>query len=232
MGPDLHANAQDKHLRSKLHDFCSTLETYLRNKPDQYSLVLNRIATVLKLLSSVVFQFPHPITPCAMQTVTPAGEQGSSCSPSDDEFHDKGKEGSDIVHQYTDENADNENNAVYVKHEPIITTGSDVSRFLVDVRDDGDPALTFRSLFIGTIFACLGATMCQVRLFGLRDVHSIFAYLIHDRSTSLNQFKYLYRLYFFCYLSTVQEWLGPRLYLNVNQSKGLDLRSLVPSWSL
>lgn len=53
---------------------------------------------------------------------------------------------------------------VYVKGEPVITSGSDVSRFLVDVRDDGDPALTFRSLCIGTIFAFLGAAMCQVRL--------------------------------------------------------------------
>lgn len=58
----------------------------------------------------------------------------------------------------------NEDDVVYVKGEPVITSGSDVSRFLVDVRDDGDPALTFRSLCIGTVFACLGAALCQVRL--------------------------------------------------------------------
>ncbi|KAI6006134.1 OPT oligopeptide transporter protein-domain-containing protein [Pisolithus albus] len=50
----------------------------------------------------------------------------------------------------------------FVKGEPVITTGRDVSLYLVDVRDDGDPALTFRSLFIGTIFACLGAALCQI----------------------------------------------------------------------
>ena len=51
-----------------------------------------------------------------------------------------------------------------VNGEPVITTGPDVSRFLIDTRDDGDPALTFRSLFLGTLFAGLGASLCQVRI--------------------------------------------------------------------
>ncbi|KAF8842459.1 OPT superfamily oligopeptide transporter [Paxillus ammoniavirescens] len=51
---------------------------------------------------------------------------------------------------------------VYVKGEPVITTGRDVSRFLVDVRDDGDQAVTFRSLFLGTVFAGLGAALCEI----------------------------------------------------------------------
>ena len=46
--------------------------------------------------------------------------------------------------------------------EPIITTGRDVSRFVVDIRDDEDPALTFRSMFLGTVFAGLGAALSQV----------------------------------------------------------------------
>ena len=49
--------------------------------------------------------------------------------------------------------------------EPVITSGRDVSRFVVDMRDDGDPALTFRSLFLGTVMAGLGAALCQVRAF-------------------------------------------------------------------
>lgn len=53
----------------------------------------------------------------------------------------------------------------YVNGEPVITTGRDVSRFLVDVRDDGDPALTFRSFVLGTVFAGLGASLVQVRHF-------------------------------------------------------------------
>ncbi|KAF9492268.1 oligopeptide transporter [Pleurotus eryngii] len=47
-------------------------------------------------------------------------------------------------------------------HEHIISTGQDVSRYLVDVRDDGETALTFRSFVIGTIFAGLGATLSQI----------------------------------------------------------------------
>jgi len=49
--------------------------------------------------------------------------------------------------------------------EPVITSGHDVSRFVVDMRDDGDPALTLRSLFLGTVMAGLGAALCQVRAF-------------------------------------------------------------------
>lgn len=52
---------------------------------------------------------------------------------------------------------------VYLKGEPIVTTGRDVSRFVVDIRDDGDSALTFRSFFLGTVMAGLGAALCQVR---------------------------------------------------------------------
>ncbi|KIK93983.1 hypothetical protein PAXRUDRAFT_143839 [Paxillus rubicundulus Ve08.2h10] len=51
---------------------------------------------------------------------------------------------------------------VYVNGEPVVTTGRDVSRFLVDVRDDGDQAVTFRSMFIGTVFAGLGAGLCEI----------------------------------------------------------------------
>lgn len=48
--------------------------------------------------------------------------------------------------------------------EPVITSGKDVSRFVVDLRDDGEAALTFRSLTIGTVFAGLGAALCEVNL--------------------------------------------------------------------
>ena len=47
--------------------------------------------------------------------------------------------------------------------EPVITTGHDVSRFVVDFRDDEGNALTFRSMFLGTIFAGIGAALSQVR---------------------------------------------------------------------
>ncbi|KAL4248101.1 oligopeptide OPT transporter family protein [Abortiporus biennis] len=77
----------------------------------------------------------------------------------------------DIVHekdQYSDSQLDStqdQDDVVYINGEPVITNGRDVSRFLVDVRDDEDPALTFRSLILGTIFAGLGASLYQIYLF-------------------------------------------------------------------
>ncbi|EPQ56339.1 oligopeptide transporter [Gloeophyllum trabeum ATCC 11539] len=53
----------------------------------------------------------------------------------------------------------------FVHGEPVITTGEDVSRFLVDTRDDGDPALTFRSFFLGTLFAGLGGALYEIYIF-------------------------------------------------------------------
>jgi len=50
----------------------------------------------------------------------------------------------------------------FVNGEPVITTGADVSNYAVDARDDEDPALTFRSLLIGTVVAGLGAALSQV----------------------------------------------------------------------
>ena len=41
---------------------------------------------------------------------------------------------------------------LYVNGEPVVQDGKDVSRFVVDVRDDGDEATTFRGLVLGTIF--------------------------------------------------------------------------------
>ncbi|KAI0073510.1 oligopeptide transporter [Panus rudis PR-1116 ss-1] len=83
---------------------------------------------------------------------------------------------SDVVHEkasgYGYENSSHAESGIsvddevqYVNGEPVITTGRDVSRFLVDLRDDGDPALTFRSLFLGTVFAGLGASLVQIYLF-------------------------------------------------------------------
>jgi hypothetical protein len=51
---------------------------------------------------------------------------------------------------------------VFVKGEPVIVDGRDVSRYVVDLRDDGDPPLTFRSFVLGTIFGALGAALYQI----------------------------------------------------------------------
>lgn len=67
------------------------------------------------------------------------------------------EEKADAYFQPLDENEKPE----YRNGEPVITTGRDVSRFAVDIRDDGDESLTFRSIFLGTVFAGMGAALCQ-----------------------------------------------------------------------
>ena len=57
---------------------------------------------------------------------------------------------------------EDDSNTAYRSGEPVIATGQDVSRFVVDIRDDEDPALTFRSMFLGTFFAGMGAALSQV----------------------------------------------------------------------
>jgi hypothetical protein len=63
---------------------------------------------------------------------------------------------------------------VFLNGEPIVTTGKDISRFVVDIRDDGDDALTFRSFVLGTILAALGAALSQVWQLLNFDVYSCF----------------------------------------------------------
>lgn len=69
------------------------------------------------------------------------------------------------------ENTDGSNNLeddsepTFHKGEPVINTGLDVSRYVVDIRDDGETALTFRCMFIGTVFAVLAAAVSQVGIF-------------------------------------------------------------------
>jgi hypothetical protein len=48
------------------------------------------------------------------------------------------------------------------QEEVLIRSGKDISEYIVDVRDDGDVCLTFRSLVLGTLFAGLAASLAQV----------------------------------------------------------------------
>lgn len=59
---------------------------------------------------------------------------------------------------------------VFVNGEPVISTGQDVSRYAVDLRDDGDPSLTFRSMFLGTVFGVMSAVLSQVLAFLLGPI--------------------------------------------------------------
>ena len=66
----------------------------------------------------------------------------------------------DLGKYYTDRDANEE--PLYVNGEPIITSGRDVSKYLVDLRDDEDPPFTLRSIVLGTVIGGLGAALCQV----------------------------------------------------------------------
>ena len=68
----------------------------------------------------------------------------------------------EIQHSIDDHSLEDESKPIFHNGEPVITTGRDVSHFVVDIRDDGDTALTFRSIFLGTIFAGMGAALSQV----------------------------------------------------------------------
>ncbi|KAK1658164.1 OPT oligopeptide transporter [Colletotrichum godetiae] len=64
-------------------------------------------------------------------------------APSDDGNHEK------------DNNSDN----------AIIITGADASRYLLPLRDDFDPSLTFRSMFLATCLSAFQAVMSQIYTF-------------------------------------------------------------------
>jgi hypothetical protein len=53
-----------------------------------------------------------------------------------------------------DKDSDNE--------DAIIVTGTDAATHLLPLRDDGDPALTFRSLFLATCLSAFQACMYQI----------------------------------------------------------------------
>ncbi|KAL4880298.1 OPT oligopeptide transporter protein-domain-containing protein [Aspergillus karnatakaensis] len=53
----------------------------------------------------------------------------------------------------------------YVKGNPVIRTGADVSKFIVSDRDDDDPALTFRSIVLGTVFTALSSVITILYVF-------------------------------------------------------------------
>ena len=62
-----------------------------------------------------------------------------------------------------DTEASKDDVSVALSKEPIIIDGKDVSKYVVDLRDDGDAPITFRSLVLGTLLSALTAALYQVR---------------------------------------------------------------------
>ncbi|KAG9083168.1 hypothetical protein FS749_006245, partial [Ceratobasidium sp. UAMH 11750] len=65
-------------------------------------------------------------------------------------------------HAYADDYSED---VKLVNGQPVIETGMHVSNFAIEVRDDGDASLTWRSFWIGTIVAGLGAALSQIYIF-------------------------------------------------------------------
>ncbi|KAI2465651.1 putative OPT peptide transporter Mtd1 [Annulohypoxylon bovei var. microspora] len=63
------------------------------------------------------------------------------------------------------EDSHHDDGVVYVKGHPVIRNGIDVSKYLVSCRDDGDPALTFRSIVLGSIFTALSSVITILYIF-------------------------------------------------------------------
>src|SRR5712691_9109193 len=66
----------------------------------------------------------------------------------------------DLGKYYDHEDANEK--SLYVNREPVITSGRDVSKYLIDLRDDEDPPFTLRSVVLGTAIGGLGAALYQV----------------------------------------------------------------------
>lgn len=56
----------------------------------------------------------------------------------------------------------------------VIRTGADASKYLLSLRDDGDPIITFRSALLGTTFACFQAAMNQIYNVGTFELRRIY----------------------------------------------------------
>ena len=102
---------------------------------------------------------------------------------------------------------DEDEKPLYVNGEPVITSGRDVSKYLVDVRDDEDPPFTFRSFVLGTMVGGLGAALYQVCMHASESVSAVprpFA----SRSIFSSPSKLESRQCFFCSLFTRLVFFG------------------------
>lgn len=59
-----------------------------------------------------------------------------------------------------DDSDDESNDDANAEH--IIITGADASKYLLSMRDDHEPALTFRSIFLASALSCFQAVMNQI----------------------------------------------------------------------
>lgn len=117
--------------------------------------------------------FVGTLAPEAFRDAKSTAAPGPNIPASDREYTVDYNEKTDYDHDFKDEKLGSESESgpvsadghLYVNGEPVVENGEDVSNYVVDERDDGDAALTFRSWVIGTIIAGLGAALAQVRVY-------------------------------------------------------------------
>ncbi|KAA1466657.1 OPT superfamily oligopeptide transporter [Dentipellis sp. KUC8613] len=101
--------------------------------------------------------------PTLHSTANGITEKASQKGSDDEIVHDRDN-GSLSEKGYHD-NGEDDDVPLHVNGEPVITSGKDISRYVVDLRDDGDPPLTLRSVVLGTVFGGLGAALYQIYIF-------------------------------------------------------------------
>ncbi|TFY79230.1 hypothetical protein EWM64_g4787 [Hericium alpestre] len=125
---------------------------------------------------------PESPMPTLTSAAAPFNEKAASVSQ-------KGSDDGDIVKERDPDHAnekviqdflDEDGEVTMVNGEPVITSGRDISRYIVDLRDDGDPPLTFRSVVLGTVFGGLGAALYQIYTFKpvVETISTVFLLLI------------------------------------------------------
>ncbi|KZV65129.1 oligopeptide transporter [Peniophora sp. CONT] len=79
-----------------------------------------------------------------------------------------------------DAEASHDDVSAALSKEPVIVDGKDVSKYVVDLRDDGDAPITFRSLVLGTLMSALTAALYQLYTFKPveTNISGVFALLI------------------------------------------------------
>lgn len=86
------------------------------------------------------------------------------------------------------------------EREEIIVTGSDAAKYLLPLRDDGDPAITFRGLFLATVLSAFQAVMSQIYNVGvylanltLKLPHKTYINFIQVQTHLHHNSRHLYR---------------------------------------
>lgn len=139
---------------------------------------------------------------------------------------EKTKDAEVVDKMVIDGSHDGDSKVEMVNGEPVINSGADISRFVVDLRDDGDPPFTLRSVVLGTIAGGLGAALYQVRPLSLPLRHILTTI---SRSTASSPSRKLSLPSSCCSSSTLLVFSGQRPSQDAVGWTGLDSSDLAPS---